>query len=349
MAWQYRSALLVALACVLAITSNSTRARGAAAGVAAKNTSSNLEPSIFAPGIISNDADEVGGSISPDGREFYFVVFSPYTVQPDIGLLCVSRLEAGRWTKPEALSFSGKYLNLAPRISPDGKRLYFASNRPNPSIAGRGVWIWYVERNTNGWSAPQALPAPINTEKARFNIDPSVASDGTLYFASNRDHSGIAIYRSKLVNGAYQEPERLGPEINFEGAYNWQPFIAPDQSYLLFGAETVDEYPFKKLPDELIAGGNPYARTDLYISENRNGNWSSARHLEHGINSAAEDSYPFTSADGSTLYFSSERSAFIVPLLKPVTYSQLEHDLGSISNGRGNVFSISALALDRQK
>jgi len=305
-----------------------------------------LTPSIFAPGIVSTDADEAGGCLSPDGREFYFVVYPPYTTQPDIGLICVSRFDGRAWSKPQSLPFSGDYLNLPPRISPDGKRLYFASNRPDPAITGDGIWIWYVERTGDGWSDPKALPSPINSNRARFNIDPSVASDGTLYFASHRNGSGIAIFSAKLVNGVYQEPERLGPEINFAGAYNWQPYISPDQRFLIYGAQTVDVYPFKKLPDELIAGGNPYSRTDLYVSQSKNGAWSRARHLEHSINTAAEESYPFVSADGKTLFFTSERSDFLTPVDPKVTYEGLKGKMKSILNGRGNIFSISARALD---
>jgi hypothetical protein len=340
------TSLVIVLVCADLRISNAWTNFAAPPQASVRATPISLTPSIFAPGVISTEADEIGGSLSTDGREFYFVVFSPYTTQPDLGLICVSRLEQGRWGKPQALPFSGDYLNLPPRISPDGKRLYFASNRPIPGISGRGLWIWYVERHGSEWSVPQALPPPINSETSRFNIDPSVASDGTLYFTSSRDGAGIAIYRSRLLNGVYQNPERLGPEINFEGAYNWQPYIAPDQRFLIYGAQTVDVYPFKKLPDELIAAGNPYARTDLYISESRDGKWMPAHHLEHGINTAADESYPFVTADGLTLFFTSERSEFIVPLPERISHSQLEKNLRSIYNGRGNIFTISTDALE---
>jgi hypothetical protein len=63
----------------------------------------------------------------------------------------------------------------------------------------------------------------------------SVSKSGTLYFAGRRDDelgSGD-IYRARIVNGRYARPENLGPVINSKDGET-QPFIAPDESYLLF-------------------------------------------------------------------------------------------------------------------
>ena len=38
--------------------------------------------------------------------------------------------------------------------------------------------------------------------------------DGTLYFTRRQEDGSEAILRSRLVEGRYQEPERLGPEVN---------------------------------------------------------------------------------------------------------------------------------------
>jgi hypothetical protein len=49
-----------------------------------------------------------------------------------LGLMCVSRFRAGRWSTPEALPFSGKYLDYPPKFDPTGKGMVFASSRPLP-------------------------------------------------------------------------------------------------------------------------------------------------------------------------------------------------------------------------
>ena len=313
-----------------------------------QKASDTLRPKIFGEGVISTTDDETGGSFSPDGREFYFIKQPPSSFSPAFTLICVSRLKGKHWTEPEALKFSGNYANTPPQMSADGKRIYFSSNRPIPNV-GDGNWIWYVERQAAGWSDPKPLPPPINAPQT-VEADPSVAADGTLYFASARDATGLLrIFRSRMVNGTYQEPEMLGPEINFPLANVFQPYISPDQRFLLFGAQRDlrdKAIPLHKLPGELIAAGQPYPRTELYISEHKAGTWTPARHLEHGINSPAEEEYPFLSPDGKTLFFSSERSDFTVPLPRPITYNELDRKFNSIYNGRGNVFSISAEALE---
>ena len=87
-----------------------------------------------------------------------------------------------------------------------------------------------------------------------------------------RAASVVSTYRSRLVDGKYQEPENLGESINttFD---EFEPYIAPDESFLIFMAAA--------RPDGL--GG-----FDLYISYNRNGQWTKA---EPGapINSPADE------------------------------------------------------------
>src|SRR3984893_17900116 len=85
------------------------------------------KPEIFAEGTISTVDDEMGSAFSPDGTEFYFSKFVPYTTAPRLALMCVSRFRAGRWSAPEALPFSGKYLDYPPKFDPTGKRMVFAS------------------------------------------------------------------------------------------------------------------------------------------------------------------------------------------------------------------------------
>ena len=79
------------------------------------------EPVIFAEGIISTIDDEMGGAFSPDGTEFYFSKIGPYTTAPRLGVMCVSRLRDGRWSEPESLPFSGRFLDYPPKFDVDGK------------------------------------------------------------------------------------------------------------------------------------------------------------------------------------------------------------------------------------
>ncbi len=303
------------------------------------------EPRIFAEGIISTTNDEAGGTFSPDGTEFYFTRLVPYTTLPRLGILCVSYYRDAQWSAPAVLPFSGEYTDYPPKFSPDGKRIFFASSRPLPNGARGGLRIWKVERTSSGWGVPSPLPPPINVSGSFWNADPSVSNDGTLYFSSDRGGPGsLHIYRSRLLDGKYTEPEKLGPEVNSE-FNDYQPYISSDGKILIFSSVGSEVPPFGHRPGELRTGGKPYPRGDLYISFYRNEKWTPAQHLGHGINTSAEEQFPVLTPDGKYLFFSSERSLFTVPTAHRLNHRELESQLHSIYNGHGNIFFISVEAL----
>jgi Tol biopolymer transport system component len=301
------------------------------------------EPRLFAEGVVSTDDDEANGTFSPDGMEYYFVKIGHYTYFPRLGLICVTRFRDGKWTQPEVVPFSGRNLDFPPKISPDGTTMYFSSSRPAPGKTAHVLRIWAVERTDNGWGEPHVLPAPINAPDDAWNWAPSVTRDGTLYFTSNRGSGETHIYRSRYVNGAYTDPEKLGPEINSEFNES-DPYISPDEKILIFAASG-SGLGEKDRSETLKGGGVLYARADLYISTNHDGKWSPARHLEHNINSVADEVAPSITPDGKYLFFSSERSPFTVPTAHRLSYDEIEQMLHATLNGHGNVFYVGIEAL----
>jgi hypothetical protein len=306
-------------------------------------------PHLFAEGVISTPDDEAGGVFSPDGREFYFAKFNPTTTFPRIGLLCVSRWQNGKWTTPEVLPFSGKYLDFPPRLSPDGQTMYFSSSRVPPGMKAHVLRIWKAERTKDGWGEPEPLPAPINAPEDHWNWGASVTKDGTLYFTSDRERAGRPkIYRSRLVQGIYQEPEKVPEPVNSKFS-DFDPYINADETILFFVSAGDDAAPGHHREGTLFTGGYPYARGDIYVSRNVGGKWAEARHLEHGVNTVADDGYPALTPDGKQLVFSSERSLFTVPVPHRLTMDELERELHGMLNGHGNIYTIPVEALDIKK
>jgi len=111
-----------------------------------------------------------------------------------------------------ALPFnSDAFSNAHPAISPDGKRLYFASNRDG----GHGETdIWYAERVGDGWAQPKNIGTSINTEGDE--TFPFIEEDGTLYFSStgHAGLGGIDIFQSQNRNGDWMKPTNLGAPLN---------------------------------------------------------------------------------------------------------------------------------------
>jgi ankyrin repeat protein len=195
------------------------------------------EPCLFAPDIVARPWGEHSAiSFSPDGREAYW---TNHAVTPDsgyaYGTIWTSRVENGRWTAPCRAPFASERGDDVPFFAPGGERLYFLSVRPlGDGEPGGKENIWYVERRSqdrhpgrgNGWSEPRPLPEVVNGMHQHWQI--TVAANGNVYFNSRRGAAETAgLYRARLVDGEYLEPEFLG----IDGA---SPFIAPDESYMLY-------------------------------------------------------------------------------------------------------------------
>jgi hypothetical protein len=167
-----------------------------------------------------------------------------------------------------------------------------------------------------------------------------------MYFTSDRDPSGRPqIFRARLMNGAYQQPEKLEPEINSE--FNeYDPYVSGDESLLLFVSAGDGGPPFRHRADTLTGDGFPYARGDIYFSRRVNGKWTQARHVEHGVNSVADEGVPALTPDGKFLVFASERSPFVIPMPKRIDMAEFEKLVRATLNGHGNIFTIPVGALD---
>ncbi|HMG57301.1 MAG TPA: hypothetical protein VK601_27565, partial [Kofleriaceae bacterium] len=80
----------------------------------------------------------------------------------------------------------------------------------------------------------RAHAAPVNDPEVD-EWSPSIAASGNLYFGAGRPggHGGSDLWVARWVGGAYQPPENLGDAINTAGS-EVEPWIAPDESYLIF-------------------------------------------------------------------------------------------------------------------
>jgi hypothetical protein len=301
-------------------------------------------PQLFGAGVISTGDDEVGGVFSPDGHEFYFAKLNPTTTFARIGILCVSHWRDGQWSAPEVLPFSGKYLDFPPRLSPDGTAMYFASTRPSSHSRTRVMRIWKSKKAGEGWGEPQPLGEPVNLDDG-WNWGPSVTNDGTIYFTSDRGEPGhLQIYRAALKDGVYQQPEKLGLQINSE-FNDYDAFVNADETILFFVSQGEGGPPFRHRADTLYGQGFLYARGDIYFSRRVNGEWTPAKHLEHGVNTVADEGYPALTPDEKHLIFTSERSPLTLNLDHRLTMAELEKYLHGTLNGHGNVYTVPVKAL----
>lgn len=98
-----------------------------------------------------------------------------------------------------------------PCISPDGRKLFFASDRAGGS---GGTDIWYCENLGNQWGAPINMGPTVNT--SGNELFPFLHRDSTLYFVST-GHPGLGgydIFYSRLAKAGPGKVFNLGYPMN---------------------------------------------------------------------------------------------------------------------------------------
>ncbi len=246
---------------------------------------------LFAPSLINTGLNVRDIAITPDGKEFYF---STNTDNHSYSTIYIIKVENDIWKEAEIAPFATQtqFRFGEPFISPDGNKMYFISTQPADGTNRANDYdIWVIDRVDSTWGEPQNLGLPINTELNEFF--PSVTNSGTIYFTRTIPNEGTFIFRSKLVDGHYQEPEKLGNEINSTND-QFNAFIAPDESYIIV--------PNGRRSDS-------FGSTDYYLcNRSENDTWSEPINLGKEVNSIyAKEWSAYVSPDGKYLFFMSDR------------------------------------------
>lgn len=235
-------------------------------------------------------------SFSPDGKEAFWQAREKNVLpegQKREGIF-MSKIESGQWSVPVLASFSILNNNDdAATFSPDGKRLFFLSTRPDGSGEKNGdEKIWYADKTNDGWTDPRPLPSIINSMKL-IHWGISVDMQNNLYFGVRptmdlRDGYFGDIYCSKFINGQYSQPEKLPAAVNIPG-YKFSPYISPDGSFILFTHTGSSDDHYK-----------------IMISfRDKDGIWTEAIEINESINLRDINIInPYVSPDGKYFFFS---------------------------------------------
>ncbi|WP_262696319.1 TolB family protein [Kordiimonas aquimaris] len=233
-------------------------------------------PEIFAPGNVNKeDSIDLEGMFGSDMNSFYFVrEGEEYAGVVKVGEykgddvsygLAVIEYKNNKWQQ----SVVAKAVS-EPSISPDGNTILLKQA--------------YVERTDTGWSEMKSLGEPFSSISIMRS---AISSNGTIYFDTYNPALDIPLRYSRLVNGKYEEPKLLGPQFGI-GRYNAHPYIAPDESYIVF--------------DSVRDAG--HGSSDLYISYRKaDGSWGPVINLGDKINTGFSEKNPSVSPDGKFLFF----------------------------------------------
>ncbi len=230
-----------------------------------------ITPAPFAPGIVNKENSiDLEGMFGPDMNSFYFTRSGEeYTgvVKGDefpYGL-AVIEYKNNRWQQSVVTKAASE-----PSISPDGNTILF-KNR-------------YIERTNDGWSEMKSLGEPF----AGIEIMRSaISSNRTIYFDTYTKELDTPLRYSRLMNGKYETPKSLGSQFGI-GRYNAHPYIAPDESYIVF--------------DSVRDAG--HGSSDLYVSfRAADGSWGPAINMGDKINTGFSEKNASVSPDGKFLFF----------------------------------------------
>lgn len=296
-------AALLARAAVLALVASCAPAPGEIAPGAAP-------PELLGEGVLSTEANEYNPSLSPDGRTLVFARSGPEFRDARIFF---SRRQGGGWSAPEPAPFADtRFSDSDPTFAPDGRTLYFVSDRPAPGrdAASRDLDLWRVRRVGEAWGTPEHLGGAVNSPAQELG---PAWHDGWLYFASSRGGRArmLDLFRAR-DGGGFGAPEALD---------RWN--TAASESDLEFSADggTV-----------LFWSDRPGSRQgDLYRSRRAGTEWSSPAPVA-AANSAGFDFTPELSPDGRWLLFASTR---------------VDSAHAAARNGEGNLYRIPARSVLR--
>ncbi|KGJ92302.1 TolB family protein [Thalassotalea sp. ND16A] len=233
-------------------------------------------PEVFAPGIVNREeSTDLEGMFGSDMNTFYFVrEGEEYAGVVKVGAfkgdkvsygLAVIEYKNNKWQQSVVAKAASE-----PSISPDGNTILFKNG--------------YIERTSDGWSKMKSLAEPLASIEIMRS---AISANGTIYFDTYNRALDIPLRYSRLINGKYEAPKSLGPQFGI-GRYNAHPYIAPDESYIVF--------------DSVRDAG--HGSSDLYISFRRgDGSWGPAVNLGDKINTDASEKNPSVSPDGKFLFF----------------------------------------------
>jgi outer membrane protein OmpA-like peptidoglycan-associated protein len=162
--------------------------------------------------------------ISADGQKMLIFMGSI----SDPGSLFQISKTADAWTKPSLIAptiNTPKFLESTASITPDGKTIYFASDK---SGGHGGLDIYKTSLQTNGtWSAPVNVGPAINT-KANEDAPFIHPDQKTLFFTSDGHNNmgGRDIFITRLINGKWTSPENMGYPVNTTANDNYFTLIA---------------------------------------------------------------------------------------------------------------------------
>jgi TolB protein len=168
---------------------------------------------LFMPNLVSTKNADVKITFSPDGNKMLWGGIDWIEGKADQDIWQSDRVN-GQWAKPERTSFDTDSNDFDPFFSPDGKGVYFFSNRLG-GFGGDDIYFAGYNSKTNTYSAAVNLGSAINT-KANEWAPITDAKAVYLVFSSGGHNStgGQDMFKAKIMASGYGRPQNMGVIVN---------------------------------------------------------------------------------------------------------------------------------------
>ncbi len=216
-------------------------------------------------GVVSTPATEVKIALSPDGKRALWGV-----IGWDGGAggwdIVESERQGDTWSPPRPVSFDSPANDFDPAFAPDGRAVYFFSNRPG-GLGGDDLYAVPIDA-TGGYGAAVNLGAGVNSAGDEWAPVPS-PDGGALLFASDGRGGlgGHDLFVATRRGDAWVDAANLGAPVNgprddFDAAYL-------DGDAIVFSSGINDD----DAPD-----------VKLYLTRRGRGGWTAPEALPAAIN-----------------------------------------------------------------
>jgi hypothetical protein len=184
-------------------------------------------------------------------------------------------------------------------ISADELELYISSSRPG-GFGLLDIWVTKRESKDDDWEPPVNLGPTVNSSFYDYGMFIS-ADELELYFNSMRSggfgNHDLYVIKRATISDEWGAPVNLGPVVNGT-SHEIAPRLLTNGLYLFFS-----DHPFWYLRAGGFGGADIWVTTRATISEP----WGMPVNIGPTINSSYQEAGPYITADGMTLYFSSDR------------------------------------------
>jgi len=173
------------------------------------------------------------------------------------------RFNNGKWDTTRINEINSNAWDDSPALSPDGSRIYFASDRLKPGT--RQADLFMSEFIDGHWTEPKYLPE-VNTPEFSEET-PFVGEDGFLYYSTNRS-GDYDIVRAKLNNRGLPESEGQPipfADINQKGTDQTHPCFSPGGSFFVYSTNASEDGHRKDFDIKWVRIQNLGAKFDLDV------------------------------------------------------------------------------------